>query len=136
MNDDAIDLVLSALAHPARRRMVDLLSEQGGLSVGQVAERFDMSRIGVMKHLAVLERADLVISRKEGRSRLLYFNAVPIQRIHDRWTSQYGSFWTGRLEDLKTRIESKADAPPGPLRTPEQSKLESAKPKKPGRKVV
>lgn len=145
MNDDAIDLILSALAHPVRRRIVDLLFAEGGLSVGHVAERFEMSRIGVMKHLAVLERADLLISRKEGRTRFLYFNPIPLQRLYDRWTTQYASFWSGRLEDLKDRVESRAakndakiDAKPVELRKPPTTSTASqpASPRKPKRKAI
>ena len=45
------------------------------------------------------------MSRREGRARRLYFNAVPIQMIYDRWTTEYGSLWARRLADLKYRVE-------------------------------
>lgn len=75
------------------------------MCVGELAEKFAMSRVAVMKHLKVLEQADLIISRKAGRVRSLYFNVVPIQRIHDRWSDRYAGFWAGRMADLKARIE-------------------------------
>ncbi len=58
-----------------------------------------------MKHLAVLEEAELLLSKKEGRERKLFFNAVPIQQIYDRWTDQYSSFWAGHLTDIAARVE-------------------------------
>jgi hypothetical protein len=64
-----------------------------------------MSRIGVMKHLGILADADLLVSRKQGRVRELYFNAAPIQMIYDRWTTEYASFWATKAMDLKYRIE-------------------------------
>jgi DNA-binding transcriptional ArsR family regulator len=63
-----------------------------------------------MKHLRVLEDAGLVISKREGRSRRLYFNAVPIQMIYDRWTTEYSSLWARRLTDLKYRVEMGEDS--------------------------
>lgn len=101
------DRVFAALAHPARRRMLDLLVQSPGASVKAVASHFEFSRIAVMKHLATLEAAGLVLSRKEGRTRKLFFNAVPIQQVYDRWTTQYSAFWAERVVDLKGRIEAR-----------------------------
>ncbi|MFO0875301.1 MAG: metalloregulator ArsR/SmtB family transcription factor [Phycisphaerales bacterium] len=108
MSEDAVDAVLAALAHPVRRRLIDLLVERGGRCVWELAAPFSMTRIGVMKHLAVLERAGLVHSERHGRERRLWFNAMPIQSIYDRWTNQYGAFWASRLADIKERAESKS----------------------------
>lgn len=110
MDDAAQDRIFAALSHPDRRRMLDLLFESPGLPVGALAENFAMSRIAVMKHLRVLDAAGLLISRKSGRSRLLFFNVVPLQQISDRWSDRYASFWSGRLADLKDRIESTSSA--------------------------
>ena len=107
METERTDLVFSALAHAARRRMLDLLVETPGLTVKDMAAHFDMSRIGVMKHLQVLEEANLLISQKQGRTRRMFFNAVPMQEIHERWSSQYSSFWSDRLLDLKGRVEGR-----------------------------
>ena len=66
-----------------------------------------MSRIGVMKHLKILVDAKLLISRKNGRSRELYFNAAPIQMIYDRWTDEYSTFWATQAVDLKYEVENR-----------------------------
>ena len=102
------DLVFAALAHPARRRILDLLVSSPGASVKAIASHFEFSRIATMKHLATLEAAELVVSRKDGRTRKLWFNPVPIQRIHDRWTTQYSAFWAGRVADVQDRVEALA----------------------------
>lgn len=65
-----------------------------------------MSRIGVMKHLDLLVESGLVVSRKQGRTRQLFFNAAPIQMIYDRWTDEYSSFWVTQAVDLKYEVES------------------------------
>jgi DNA-binding transcriptional ArsR family regulator len=108
MKDADLDLVFSALAHPARRRMLDLLRSTPGMTIAALAEGFDMSAVGVLKHVRVLEASGLVHSCKEGRERRLSFNLMPIQRVYDRWTDDYGRFWAGRIADMKDRLESTA----------------------------
>ena len=100
-----MDALFGALAHAGRRRMLDIIRQHGGCSVNDVAAHFDMSRIAVMKHLKVLTAARLIISEKHGRTRRLYFNAVPIQMIYDRWTNEYSALWASRITQLKYEIE-------------------------------
>ncbi len=107
LNDRDMDAVFQALAHESRRRMLDIVKEEPGIGVGALATEFDVSRIAVMKHLAVLEDAGLIISEKDGRVRKLYFNAAPIQMIHDRWTTEYSAYWAGQLTRIKYLAESK-----------------------------
>ena len=108
MKDGQVDALFAALAHAGRRRMLDLVMGAPGMSVKALASHFDMSRIAVLKHLRTLERVELILSRKRGRTRHLYFNPIPIQLIHDRWTTQYSAFWSERMVDVKSRIESRA----------------------------
>ncbi len=110
MKPDAQDALFTALAHATRRRMLDLLVGAPGMGVAALASHFEISRIAVQKHLKVLGSAGLVLSKKRGRTRHLYFNAVPIQQMYDRWSDQYGAFWSERLVDLKDRVESRAQA--------------------------
>lgn len=105
-----VDAVFSSLAHADRRRMLDLLVQRPGMTVKALASHFSCSRVMVLKHLRTLEEADLVISERAGRERLLFFNPIPIQLIYDRWTDQYSAFWAAKLADIKTRVESTASA--------------------------
>ena|SRR6266478_4050010 len=105
MRPDSMDTVFRALASKSRRRILDIVKGQPGCSVNHVAGYFAESRINVMKHLRVLEKAGLIHSEKEGRTRKLYFNCVPIQIVHDRWTTQYSALWAGRLTRVKYRVE-------------------------------
>jgi len=102
------DLVYQAIAHAARRQMMDLVKATPGMTVAGVASHFSFSRIATMKHLARLEGAGLIISKKDGRSRKLYFNPMPIQGIYDRWTSDESAFWAGRLADMQQRVQARA----------------------------
>jgi DNA-binding transcriptional ArsR family regulator len=109
--------VFAALANPTRRAMLDILLEHPGSTIASLAERFGISGVAALKHVRVLERARLIVSKREGRERRLDFNAAPIQQIYDRWTCDYARFWTARIVDLKDRIESKhAQQVPTPSR--------------------
>lgn len=103
---DPLDAVFAALGNATRRQILDILKSRPGCSVNDVCDYFDVSRIAVMKHLRVLEAADLVHSEKVGRTRKLYHNAVPIQMIYDRWTSEYSALWAARLTRVKYKVES------------------------------
>ena len=111
MKPESMDAVYHALASGTRRRIIDLVNDMPGCSVNDVCKYFDTSRIAVMKHLRILEEANLIHSEKEGRVRRLYFNPVPIQMIYDRWTTEYSALWAGRLTRLKYDIESKGEEP-------------------------
>jgi DNA-binding transcriptional ArsR family regulator len=104
-NDD-MDAVFQALAHVTRRQMLDHVRAKPGLSVGEMASHFDVSRIAVMNHLAVLEKANLIISEREGRTRKLYLNAMPIQEIHERWTDTFSAHWADRVSLIKKAAEA------------------------------
>ena len=108
MNEDRIDALLSALAHPDRRRMLDLIKVAPGMGVKALESHFDVSRVMVLKHVRVLEEAELLLTKKEGRTRHLYFNPVPLQLLVDRWTTDFSAFWSERLVDIKTRVERRA----------------------------
>ena len=101
-----MDDVFRALADPTRRSLLDELFREDGQSLSQLAERFSMTRFGVMKHLKLLEDAGLVVSRRRGREKLHFLNPVPIRLVHDRWVSKYAEPWAAGLSDLKTRLET------------------------------
>lgn len=106
-DDAALDAVFFALASEPRRRVLDVLKAEPGANVNRVAEHFEaeMTRFAVMKHLAVLEAAGLVIAERAGRDKRLWFNVVPIQWIHERWSSEYSAYWAARLTRLKRVAE-------------------------------
>lgn len=102
-----MDSVFHALASATRRQMLDIVKDRPGCGVVDVCRYFDVSRIAVLKHLNVLEQAQLIVSEKQGRVRRLYFNAAPIQLIYERWTTDYSSEWAGRLTAFKRSVEAK-----------------------------
>jgi len=108
ITNNEMDQVFAALAHETRRTILDCLKHHPGLKVGELAHHFDVSRIAVMNHLAVLEGAGLVTSMREGRTRRLYINLAPIQMIHDRWSDEYSGYWAGRMTSIKYAAEEAA----------------------------
>ena len=100
------DAVFRALADPTRRRLLDLLFERDGRTLGELEEEFAMSRFGVMKHVRVLEEAQLVVTRKDGRATRHFLNPVPIQLVADRWVDKYRAGRASALADLKTALET------------------------------
>ena len=104
MDDDAI---FRALADPTRRRLLDELFREDGQTLGALEGRLPMTRFGVMKHLRVLEDAGLVVTRRRGREKLHFLNAVPIRLVHDRWVSKYAEPWAAALSDLKHHLEDR-----------------------------
>jgi len=101
-----MDDVFRALADPTRRSLLDELFKQDGQTLSALEERLPMTRFGVMKHLKLLEEAGLVVTRRRGREKLHFLNAVPIRLLHDRWVSKYTEPWVAALSDLKTKLEN------------------------------
>src|SRR5487761_2193713 len=99
------NLVFKALADPTRRVLLDLLFEREGRTLSDLESHVSMTRIGVMKHLRLLEGAGLVVSRRSGRERLHFLNPIPIRLIHDRWIDKYTERQVSALADLKGQLE-------------------------------
>src|SRR5579859_2751861 len=103
-----------ALADPTRRRILDLLRERP-LITGEIAARFAVSRIAVMRHLEVLSQAGLVTSRKRGRERRHYLNTVPLQELHQRWAEPAAAGFASALLRLRDTVEAEG-RPMDPIR--------------------
>ena len=101
-NDDS---VFKALADSSRRFLLDSLFEREGQTLGELEQGLEMTRFGVMKHLKVLEEAGLIVTRREGREKLHFLNAVPIRLIHDRWIDKFKERELSALVDLKATLE-------------------------------
>jgi DNA-binding transcriptional ArsR family regulator len=100
------DRVFKALADPTRRFLLDRLYASDGRTLTELESELEMTRFGVMKHLKVLEEANLVVARRSGREKLHYLNPVPIRLIHDRWIDKYTERRVSALADLKAQLES------------------------------
>ena len=99
------DKVFKALADASRRQLLDRLREKGGLTLGELCEKHDMSRQAVTKHLVLLEAANLVVTKKQGREKLHFLNPVPINEIYMRWIGKFEQSRVNALHNLKQALE-------------------------------
>lgn len=97
--------VFQAIAHPARRQILDALAG-GEAPVNELSEPFAMSRPAVSQHLRVLREAGLVVERREGRQRIYRLDSAPLREVRD-WVSSYDRFWQERLEALGHHLKER-----------------------------
>ena len=99
--------VFRAIADPTRRAIISLLAHQE-MSVGEVANAFDISRPAIAKHLGILREADLVRSQKRGRETINQLQPGRLKAVAD-WLEFYDQFWDDKLMKLKSAVESEND---------------------------
>jgi DNA-binding transcriptional ArsR family regulator/uncharacterized protein YndB with AHSA1/START domain len=104
MESTVVD-IFKALADPSRRELLDRLNARNGQNLRDLSEGLDMARQSVSKHLAILEAANLVTTIRQGREKLHYLNAVPINEIAERWINRYDRERVRALSDLKHALE-------------------------------
>lgn len=102
MNEDA---VFRALADASRRQLLDRLHARNGQTLNELCQGLDMTRQAVTKHLAILEEANLVSSRRQGREKLHFINPVPINEIAERWIGKFERPRLRALSELKKTLE-------------------------------
>jgi DNA-binding transcriptional ArsR family regulator len=100
-----MDAVFRALADASRRQLLDRLHNKNGQTLGELCEGLAMSRQAVTKHLAILENANVVVSKRQGREKLHFINPVPIHDIAERWIGKFERGRLAALADLKRKLE-------------------------------
>ena len=106
MNDDA---VFRALADASRRQLLDRLHRKKGQTLGELCQGLEMTRQAVTKHLAILQEANLVATKRKGREKLHFINPVPINDIAERWIGKFERPRLDALSDLKRTLEGDHD---------------------------
>jgi len=107
----AVEGVLSALADPTRRELLEHLSRQGRATATTLAAELPISRQAVVQHLAVLDGVGLVAARREGRERRFEVRTDPLTEVA-RWMESLAAQWDGRLQAIRRIAESKGDGAP------------------------
>jgi DNA-binding transcriptional ArsR family regulator len=100
-----MDDVFRALADPSRRRLLDVLYEENGRTLGDLCAHLDMARQSATKHLQILEDAGLVVVVWRGREKLHYLNPVPLHEIYERWLHKFDKRRLRALAELKKGLE-------------------------------
>ena len=100
--------VFQAIADPVRRDIIDLLAEESR-TVNAVAEKFDISRPAVSKHLKILSECGLVKTVSRGRERHCIIIPEELSKVSD-WVQQHRRLWEQKLdsfEDYINQLQSK-----------------------------
>jgi DNA-binding transcriptional ArsR family regulator len=95
--------VFQAIADPTRREIIDLIATQS-LPVNEVANRFEISRPAVSKHIKILNECGLVVIQKKGRKRYCRADVRKLKKVSD-WANKYQKFWTKKLDSLDTLLK-------------------------------
>ncbi len=93
-----LDMIFSSLADPTRRDIIARVA-RAELSVGELVEKYDMSFAAISKHLKVLERANLITKRKEGKKQMVTL-APHALRSADEYLEQYKQMWEQKFSKL------------------------------------
>lgn len=104
--------VFEAVAEPTRRAVLDLLSGKDRTAGELVAAFPGLTQPAVSRHLRILRESNLVDVRAEGTRRLYSLRPAALLEL-DRWLDSYRRFWTARLDDLETHLDTKAASRPG-----------------------
>ena len=103
------DKVFKALADASRRKLLDRLRKKGGLSLNELCIGHVMTRQAVTKHLGLLEAANLVVTKIQGREKLHFLNPVPIHEIWARWIGKFQQSHVEALYTLKQALKENKD---------------------------
>jgi DNA-binding transcriptional ArsR family regulator len=95
--------VLTAISHPTRRAIISQLADRPARFL-DIAEPIETSLNAVTKHLKILERAGLIVRRKQGREVLISFQPEPLRRVAD-WVHEYEHFWNSRLDVFEQQFK-------------------------------
>lgn len=98
-----LDSIFASLADPTRRDILARVA-RNELSVGELVKQYDMSFAAISKHLMVMERAKLIIKRKEGRKQMVSL-APDALRSADEYLEQYRQMWQSRYDKLDALIQ-------------------------------
>ena len=91
------------LADPTRRRLIEAM-RGGERSVGELVQTVDIGQPGVSRQLAILQHANFVVVRPEGRRRLYRLRPEPFRDLDD-WMAGYRGIWEQRLDRFAVELE-------------------------------
>jgi DNA-binding transcriptional ArsR family regulator len=95
--------VFQAIADPTRREIIGLLSKDK-LNLNAVAEKFNISRPAISKHIKILTECGLIIIKQEGRERYCEAQFDKLNEV-SQWVEQYRVFWTSKLDALDSFLK-------------------------------
>lgn len=106
MQSKKIDKIFKAIADPTRREILHaLVVASVALPITEISAKFDISRQGITKHIRILEEADLVAIKKNGRESIVYPNPKSLKTVSE-WLKFYENFWDDKIRGLKDYLDN------------------------------
>jgi DNA-binding transcriptional ArsR family regulator len=102
--------VFQAIADPTRRAIINMVANQT-LNLNAVAEKFDISRPAISRHIKILTECGLIIIHQQGRERYCHADLKQLKQVAD-WTQQFQTFWTQKLDALEAFLEKDEQVKP------------------------
>lgn len=94
----------SALGDPNRRRIIELLADQGPMSASQISREFSVSPSAISQHLKILREANLILMTRKAQKRIYAINPEAIQEM-ETWVNRLAQIWEERFDALEKIIE-------------------------------
>ncbi len=107
MLHEYMNLVFKALANANRRKMLDRLFTEPGLTLSELIEGLEMTRQSASRHVSILETSGLIVTNWSGREKLHYLNPIPIAEMADRWLDKFSKDKGKAMLALKSALEEK-----------------------------
>ncbi len=98
-----LQVTFRALSDPTRRAILMHL-HQGDMTIGEVTDKFDITRAAIKKHLTILEQGNVISVQVRGRERINHLEPMALQPV-SQWINSFSTFWDERLSNLQTVIE-------------------------------
>lgn len=98
----------SALGDPNRRRIVELLANQGPMTATDICEKFSVSPSAISQHLKILREANLILMKKKAQQRIYEINPQEMREM-ETWANRLASLWAMRFEALEKLIAAEKD---------------------------
>jgi DNA-binding transcriptional ArsR family regulator len=95
--------VFQAIADPTRRQIIHMIA-QDSLHLNSVAEKFNISRPAISKHIKILTECGLIVIKQQGRHRYCEANLDRLNEVSE-WAEQYRKFWTQKLDALEIYLD-------------------------------
>jgi DNA-binding transcriptional ArsR family regulator len=95
--------VFQAIADPTRREIINMIAYQS-LNLNSVAEKFDISRPAISKHIKILTECGLIEIKQQGRERFCEAKLQKLNEVSD-WVEQYKKFWEQKLDSLEEYLK-------------------------------
>lgn len=106
--------VFQAIADPTRREIINMIASQS-LNLNSIADKFDVSRPAISKHIKILTECGLIVIEQQGRERFCEASLNKLNEVSD-WVEQYRQFWTVKLDALEDYLSKLQSNPKAPLR--------------------